>query len=567
MVPKHWKYIVVALLVLLICVAAYPRQDISPSIYIGTAYLSGLPASSVSIEAYKGTELVGSAYTSSYGNYTLYVTAMQGETVTFKVNGVTANQSITIEQEGDVGNISIYAGEWPQISMTPSSALPNQTIQLHGIHWTPGATINLEGDQSAIGFEFMSYIKSKGGNATPYFNLGSKIEVASDGTWAAPFIVPMGLPVGQSLRANQNPDKELTFIVEDSGGRNLTTTIPMLKLSMDFNPSSSSQGSVVTFTGTNFPVSNADTGAEQNMELGIYYPGVTIATLVGTVTPDINGNISGTFRVPIDAAIGDTYTPSGQTIKLSFLSNNISSSMTDGSKHLVTNLQSMTLSENKGYVGTTIQVNTFGMVPKAGNISPDKFVIGNPAPYGTAYLDTSEIRNSIGRNFLEGFTNITEFPINWTAPSETQLQSSFKVPYLSPGQYEIIIVRDQRLSRTNFTILPGSPPAPTPAQTPVVQYIYETAPTPAPVYNPSQSNKVITAIEDPLFGNLIRVFNFSNRTKTWSFYDPDPDLASINTLHTINSGEVYWIKVHIDGTYTLNNKPRQLYSGWNLVAY
>ena len=98
-------------------------------------------------------------------------------------------------------------------------------------------------------------------------------------------------------------------------------------------------------------------------------------------------------------------------------------------------------------------------------------------------------------------------------------------------------------------------------------YVYPPTPTPMPAYVATDDMRVETKIKEPLGGNLVRIFNFSNRAKTWSFYDPDPDLAGINTLETVATGEVYWIKVYADAVVTLNNKPRQLYSGWNLVAY
>jgi len=80
-------------------------------------------------------------------------------------------------------------------------------------------------------------------------------------------------------------------------------------------------------------------------------------------------------------------------------------------------------------------------------------------------------------------------------------------------------------------------------------------------------NDIQSAIVSPLGSNLMRVFNFNNATKNWSFYDPDPALKYINSLNAITPGSVYWIKIRYDTTVNLNGSSRNLYSGWNLVSY
>ena len=59
---------------------------------------------------------------------------------------------------------------------------------------------------------------------------------------------------------------------------------------------------------------------------------------------------------------------------------------------------------------------------------------------------------------------------------------------------------------------------------------------------------------EPLGDRLVRVFNFSNTTKTWSFYDPREAFSQANTLSTLVSGEVYWVKVTETATVRLNDK-------------
>ena len=57
---------------------------------------------------------------------------------------------------------------------------------------------------------------------------------------------------------------------------------------------------------------------------------------------------------------------------------------------------------------------------------------------------------------------------------------------------------------------------------------------------------------DALDDNLVRVFHFNNATKTWSFYDPRPEFAELNTLSALTTGESYWILVTETESVTLN---------------
>lgn len=81
---------------------------------------------------------------------------------------------------------------------------------------------------------------------------------------------------------------------------------------------------------------------------------------------------------------------------------------------------------------------------------------------------------------------------------------------------------------------------------------------------------------EPLGDALERVFHFDNGTKTWSFFDPRPEFADINTLNEVVEGEVYWIKVTRSIAISLNSEQRQLsctdegtpqQDCWNLVVW
>ena len=71
----------------------------------------------------------------------------------------------------------------------------------------------------------------------------------------------------------------------------------------------------------------------------------------------------------------------------------------------------------------------------------------------------------------------------------------------------------------------------------------------------------------PLGSNLKRLFNFSNATKRWAFYDPLPAFAEVNTVTRLFPGEIYWIWVKEDQTVTLDLKERNLAKGWNIISW
>ena len=71
----------------------------------------------------------------------------------------------------------------------------------------------------------------------------------------------------------------------------------------------------------------------------------------------------------------------------------------------------------------------------------------------------------------------------------------------------------------------------------------------------------------PLGENVVRVWHVNNTTMEWSFYDPRPDFADINTLKELVPGEKYWFKVNNDQTALLNEKERVLRAGWNLIVW
>jgi hypothetical protein len=67
--------------------------------------------------------------------------------------------------------------------------------------------------------------------------------------------------------------------------------------------------------------------------------------------------------------------------------------------------------------------------------------------------------------------------------------------------------------------------------------------------------------------NLLRVWNFDNATKVWTFFDPRPAFAAANTITEMRTGQIFWINVVFEGAVILNGRTRALNSGWNLVSW
>jgi len=87
-----------------------------------------------------------------------------------------------------------------------------------------------------------------------------------------------------------------------------------------------------------------------------------------------------------------------------------------------------------------------------------------------------------------------------------------------------------------------------------------------PIPFPIVSTELALALE-PLEASLVRVWHFDNATKKWSFFDPRPVFADVNTLTELVNGQIYWIKVMQDQMVPLNDKARILISGWNSIVW
>ena len=119
------------------------------------------------------------------------------------------------------------------------------------------------------------------------------------------------------------------------------------------------------------------------------------------------------------------------------------------------------------------------------------------------------------------------------------------IPGLDPGVYSILMDIDDTVAIGSFEVLSEGAVG---SETPVAEALA------------------------PLGDALVAVFYFDNVSKTWSFNDPRPEFADLNTLEGLVNGEAYWVLIdHEHDDVVLNNKSRSLTcSGgdcWNLVIW
>ena len=62
--------------------------------------------------------------------------------------------------------------------------------------------------------------------------------------------------------------------------------------------------------------------------------------------------------------------------------------------------------------------------------------------------------------------------------------------------------------------------------------------------------------------NLIGVFWFNQDTQSYLSYDPDPDFASFNNLETVQSQDIFWLRLRAPQHFLGRTHP----AGWSLVA-
>lgn len=204
-------------------------------------------------------------------------------------------QDLQVTAGGSSDNVNVTIGG-PQITVTPTTVLPNQRISLVGTGFTPNSRVaggNGGLDPSiTIGGYVIEISK---------INEGDPVNVDNGGKWSASLDVP--------LRDVTTRDGSREIRVTDSGGRSGTVNVTIPARVVTIDPASGRIGTEATIRGENFPSKN-DNG--ESFNISIEYDAGGRPSTVSTVS-DASGRFEATIRVPTSATI-----PSTNTVRVSF---------------------------------------------------------------------------------------------------------------------------------------------------------------------------------------------------------------------------------------------------------
>ena len=414
-----------------------------------------------------------------------------------------ANQDATLTTVDSAGANITITGA--SLTATPNAVVPNQTVNLQGTGWTDGgaATINAANDASVISL----------GGATTGLRAASTAAVAAINAGNGSVTIDNGgnwsAPVVIPMTNGSMGGGTQTLEVTDNGGRTGSVEITIASRSLSITPAASGLGTTVSVEGSGYPAANSSTGAATAPTVTMTYYYGSSSKNVATFTPDGNGAFAGTFTVPLDAGI-----PSDNLVKSSFSytpSGGAATTVTNTVSHSVPTA-SLSASLSSGPAGTVVTLSGSGF---------------------KAFSTVSSL--------TIGGVDSRPAPVPAT-DGDGELSTEVMVPQLATGSHAISVTIASTTASSNFSVTAAST-------------------------DTGVQSGVADAIGTPVGDNLVRVFNFNNATKAWTFYDPDPDLADANTLSNVAAGSVYWIKVTADADVTLNGTLRNLYAGWNLVSY
>ena len=175
----------------------------------------------------------------------------------------------------------------PALTVSPETAVPNQTVVLFGAGFTPASAPGGSGAYGAHQITGLgaSVIMVDGTLLTsPAVNY--PINFGSAGNWAAAITIP-GTP---DIVAGG----PVTVTVVDDQGVTLSTQLSIKTPSISVDPASSSRNSDLRVTGGGFPASTS-----ANVQVSIAYGAEQLAV----VSTDPNGEFDVTVRVPVTAVM------------------------------------------------------------------------------------------------------------------------------------------------------------------------------------------------------------------------------------------------------------------------
>ena len=429
----------------------------------------------------------------------------QLEFITYDAQGSTA------KKEGDDTSVVISGAS---VIVTPVMVVPQQSISVIGRGFGDRAKINTgDGDDDSL--VTLGGNTAHLGSGDDNFNNDRGVRTDSGGNWNASIIIPI-------TEATTTPGTHILDIL-DSSGRSGSAEIVIADRTITLEPALARPGETVMLTGSGFPATNSRRSEQTTPSVEVTYAGDRVAT----VTPDSNGNISASFKVPTDKAIPSTNQVRAQ---FTFVNENNEEITAHASRIHEIPGATITLSASEGKPGDTLTVTGKGF--KAFE-SVRRLEIGGrdviPSP--------KPATNRVG-----AFTASILIPDMATGSHSVEVQfGSEELPTISSAIFNIV-------EATTEPMMPG---------------MMNEASTPAMAFAP------VTA-ED----NLVKVFHFDPATQNeapnygWTIYDARPLFMATNTLDMIEPGGFYFLQVTSNqmdveiGGMTMN-----LYAGLNPVQW
>lgn len=420
-------------------------------------------------------------------------------TTTDLVNGLNPRQTMTI-----TGAV---------LTLTPTTVVPNQSITVIGRGYSNTATINADNDASSLTISgSILGLKAAGAVRTNKFNDNASVTTDNGGNWSANLIIPIN-------SVTTTPGTH-TLKIEDNAGREGVVDLVVNARTITLDPVASRVGSIVTVIGTGFPADNTATGSDAVPSVAINYTVLGVARTVATFTPDAAGNLSGTFKVPLDAGI-----PSTNSVRAEYTcpTGTGCTTVTTAVTHEIPRAI-LTLDPIEGPPGTSVSVSGVGF-------------------RGFSTVSALNI----------GSIDVRPAPVPSTGEIGT-FTTSFIVPELNTGAQSVVSTVSNTTASSSFIVTAAA-----------------VVPTPAPLLGPTAPAAAfaeLIANND----NLLRVWHFDPATQDvgpdfgWFLYDPRPVFALANTVTEIAGGKFYWVNVREAQTALVCGATRTLFAGWNPVT-
>ena len=191
--------------------------------------------------------------------------------------------------------------------------------------------------------------------------------------------------------------------------------------------------------------------------------------------------------------------------------------------------------------GRVVEIGSFAVPASTITVTPGE---GQPGDMVTLTAGSMPVYTEV--DYVEiGGTTYNDPGVNTDRDGNVTIEDVL-IPGLDPGIYSVVINVQGTIAIGEVNVLAESSAAGAPAELP-------------------------GAVEN-LGDSLVAIFHFDDVGKTWSFYDPRPEFADLNTLTEMVNGEAYWILVsETVEDVVLNNKVRSLTCRgddcWNLEVW